>query len=225
MASILKLRNETKPHSSNAAVAFNLQDVRQSADEYLAEVRARAESILQEAEQNAAEILEEARRQGLADAESEVAERVKQSARQLTDVRCRTAIASCETAIERVHEATAEWLQIWREQTVTLAAKMAEKLLRHELSQDRTETLRAWLQEALGALRESRQVRIFVHPDDLAIADQLLRLIARSIPQAAEADVIADASIELGGCVIRTSHGQFDQQLSTQLERLVDQLT
>ena len=44
------------------------------------------------------------------------------------------------------------------------------------------------------------------------------------IPQAAQIEVIPDPEISLGGCIVRSMHGLIDQQLETQLQRLVEQL-
>lgn len=224
MASILKARSPSTA-TKDGPIAFNLQDVQLSADSYLAEVQSRAEEILCEAREMAREVQEKARKQGLEQAEQEFDERVQQAARKLTELRCRTAIASCESALERINETTVNWLTAWRDQTVSLAAHMAEKLVRQEISLDRRKTLSHWLEDALNSLRESRSIHICVHPDDHSIAEQLLELIARSIPQTSEARVVADSKVELGGCIVRTSHGQIDQQLTTQLERLVEQLS
>jgi flagellar assembly protein FliH len=224
MASILKAQTGAVDSDGETPVVFDLKDVKQSAEAYVADAQQNAQRLLDEAESAAESIREEARLRGLEDAETEFNSRVQEAARKLTELRCRTAIASCESAIENVQTLTADWLELWRDQTVTLAASMAEKLLHREIAQDRKHTLRCWLDDALGSLREARSVRVLVHPDDHAVAEQLLEMIARSIPQVAEAVVVVDPEIELGGCIVRTSHGSIDQQLSTQLQQLVHQL-
>jgi flagellar biosynthesis/type III secretory pathway protein FliH len=51
----------------------------------------------------------------------------------------------------------------------------------------------------------------------LAVAGRFLQNLAKSVPQAAQVEVLPDPEISLGGCIVRSSHGQLDQQLETQL--------
>ena len=224
MASILKTQSIDPGESNHSAVAFNLLDVQERAAKYLEEVKDTARNIIQSAEAEADEIRFQAREEGYARARLEMQQRVAEEARQLSDMRCRSAVASCESAVTKLCEDTSLWLSQWRDQTVSLAALIAEKLVRRELQQH-NELLSAWIEEAMQAMADSRHVRLFVHPDDFTIAGTLLEHLAKSVPQAAETEIISDPEIELGGCIVRSSHGQIDQQLSSQLQRLVAQLS
>lgn len=224
MASILKRNPDAITTADPSPVSFNLHDVKQRANDYLEGVRQAATEIVCQAEKDAEQIRQQAKLEGLAAAEAEFHARVQEAAHQLSDRRCRTAIVSCENAVERLNEETAKWLSAWRDQTVSLAKLMAEKLIRREAEHNAASVLQIWLEEALSLNRQSRQLRICVHPDDFTVAGQLLEHIAKSIPQAATAEVIPDPEVELGGCVVHSSHGQIDQQISTQLTRLAEQL-
>ena len=110
-----------------------------------------------------------------------------------------------------------------RNLTVELAARMAEKLVRRAM-QDNEEVLRVWLEEAIIAMRDARELRILVNPGDFSVAGRFLQNLTKMIPQAALIEVIPDPEISLGGCIVRSMHGFIDQQLETQLQRLVEQL-
>ena len=166
----------------------------------------------------------EAKNKGLAEAEAEFQQRVQKAAEKLSDERCRTAISACETSMANLTSDTTQWLALWRNQTVELAARIAEKILRRQMHDD-NELLRVWLEEALVAMRDVRDVRVLVHPDDFAVAGRFLQQLAKSLPQAASVEVIPDPEVSLGGCIVRSSQGLIDQQLETQLQRLVEQLT
>ncbi|MCA9132537.1 MAG: hypothetical protein KDA45_05270 [Planctomycetales bacterium] len=223
MASVLKSEELSRGSDYPQPVVFNVEDVQTRARDYLQQVQQEAAEILAHAHQQAKELRQQAKADGLAAAQAEMQQRVQQAAQQLSDGRCKTAIAACETSVEALARETAQWLDRWRDQTVDLASKIAEKLLRRSM-QDSSETLRAWMEEAIVAMRDVRDIRVHVHPDDFSVAGQFLQQLAKSVPQAASVEILSDPEVSLGGCIVRSSSGQIDQQLETQLQRLVDQL-
>ncbi len=223
MAAVLKSSELSQGSNYPQPLIFNVQDVQKRAQDYLAQVQLEAEQILSDARQQAGTLRAQAVIDGQAQAQTLINQRVEQSAQQLSDARCKTAIAACELTVGKISSETTQWLTIWRNQTVELAARIAEKLLRREM-QDRQETLRVWMEEAIVALRESREIRVMVHPDDFAVAGRFLQQLAKSIPQASTVEILPDPEISLGGCVVRSTQGEIDQQLESQLQRLAEQL-
>lgn len=223
MASVLKSDILARGSEYPQPIAFNVEDVQSRARDYLSQVQQEASAILATAKLDATKILEQAKLDGLAQAETAVTQRVEQSAQQLSDKRCKTAIAACEATVKSLTEDTTKWLAMWRNQSIELAVKIAEKLLRREM-QDKEETLRVWMEEAIVAMRDARDVRVLVHPDDFAVAGRFLQQLAKSVPQAASVEILPDPEISLGGCIVRSTHGHIDQQLESQLQRLVQQL-
>lgn len=223
MATILKQEQLKRSGDAVQLAAFNVDDVQQRARAYLAEVQQQAEQIIAQANSDAAQIREQASQAGFAAGEAEMDERIEARAQQISDTRCKSAIQSCEETVTQLIDETAKWLSTWRNLTVEIASRMAEKVVRREM-RDNQETLRVWLEEALVAMRDERDIRVLVHPDDFAVAGRFLQNLAKLIPQAAHTQVIPDPQIRLGGCVVRSANGQFDLQLETQLQRLVDQL-
>ena len=223
MAAVLKSDQLTSGSSPPQAVAFNMEDVQHRARNYLAEVQREAAELLAAARQEATRLREQAKHEGIAQAQQAIEQQIQSMAQQLSDKRCKTAIATCETATQQLAQQTAQWLAQWRDQTVELASRIAEKILRREMASS-PETLRVWLEEALVAMRDVRELRVLVHPDDFAVAGRFLQQLTRSFPQAANVEVLPDPEISPGGCVVRSQHGQLDQQLESQLQRLVEQL-
>ena len=223
MATILKGDRAGQGSNDPRLVAFNVEDVQDRARAYLLEVQQQAAAIIAEANRGATEIQQAAHQKGLAAGKAEFDQQVERRAQQLADQRCKTAIATCEATVQKLAGETTSWLTNWRNLTVELSAKMAEKLVRRSM-QDNEEVLRVWLEEAIVALRDSRELRVLVNPDDFAVAGRFLQNLTKSIPQAAQIEVIPDPEISKGGCVVRSMHGSIDQQLESQLERLVRQL-
>lgn len=223
MASVLK-SSASYGQGIAKPIAFNIEDVQARAQQYLAEVQQEASDLLAQAQAQVQQIHDDAKADGLAAAESEFEQRVQDAAQKLSDQRCRTAIASCEATVKQLAEDTKGWLGQWRNGTVELASRIADKVVRHTLP-DSNELLRVWLEESLVAMRDSRELRVLVNPDDFAVAGRYLQQMSKTVPAAAAVEVIPDPEIELGGCVVRSAQGSIDQQLSTQLERLVEQLS
>lgn len=219
MASVLKQDGLIRGTAAASPVAFNVEDVQSKARDFLTEVQQQAVTILDQARQEADKIRLQSKQDGMRDAQKQIDE----TANRLSDQRCRTAIAGCQHSVQQLNEATVQWLAQWRNQTVQLAARIAEKLVRREMASN-NELLRVWMEEAIVALRDERDLRVLVHPDDFSIAGRFLQSMAKSVTHAASVEIIPDPEIHPGGCIVRSKHGQIDQQLETQLQRLVDQL-
>ncbi len=223
MATILKGDRVSQSSTDAHMIAFNMEDVQERARAYLAEIQQQAAQIIDEANKKAVEITMTAHQAGLASGRAEFDAQVERRAQQLSDQRCKTAIASCESTVTQLANETTTWLTHWRNLTVDLASQMAEKLVRRSMK-DNEEVLRVWLEEAIIAMRDARELRILVNPDDFAVAGRFLQNLTKMIPQAAQIEVIPDPEISQGGCIVRSMHGFIDQQLETQLQRLVEQL-
>lgn len=223
MASVLK--HDTLVHGSSRAepIAFNIEDMQSRARDYLVEIQSQATELLERARLEAVQIRSQAQLEGTLAAQADIQQRIEEAAAKLSDQRCKTAIAACEQTVKQISEATTEWLSQWRNQTVTIAAKIAEKLVRSQMK-DNNELLRVWMEEAIVAMRDERDLRVLVHPDDFAIAGRFLQSLSRTVPHAGNVEIVPDPQIHSGGCVVKSKNGLIDQQLETQLQRLVEQL-
>lgn len=223
MATILKGDRIAQGSTDTQLTTFNMEDVQDRARAYLVEIQQQAADIIEEANKKAVDIEMAAHQAGLASGKAEFESQVERRAQQLSDQRCKTAVASCEATVQQLLSETTTWLTNWRNLTVELASQMAEKLVRRSMK-DNEEVLRVWLEEAIVAMRDARELRVLVNPDDFAVAGRFLQNLTKMIPQAAQIEVIPDPEIALGGCIVRSMHGFIDQQLETQLQRLVEQL-
>ena len=223
MATILKQAQLQQSSAEQRIVAFNVDDVQQRAQAYLAQVREQAAEVLASAKREADSVRNTARTAGLAEAQKDLNQQVEERARQLTEERIRTAMAACQQAVDSLSQDTTSWLHEWRDLTIELAVSMAEKLVRQSMAHG-VEPLRVWLEEALMLMRDARDVHILVHPDDFTWAGRYLQQMAKHVPHAGTAEVLPDPEVSRGGCIVRCQHGQVDQQLETQLARLGEQL-
>lgn len=223
MAAVLKSEQLASGGPHPQAIVYNVEDVQARAREYFQQVQQEAAGILAKAHQDAIQIRERAQTDGIAQAQATIEQNIQHAAQQLSDARCKTAVTACEATVQQLSQQTSAWLAVWRNQTVTLASRIAEKILRREML-DRDETLRVWMEEAIVSMREVRELRVLVHPDDFAVAGRFLQQLSKSVPQAAHVEIIPDPEVSSGGCIVRSAHGQLDLQLEAQLQRLMEQL-
>ncbi len=198
------------------SVAFNFDDMAVEADKYLAKVRAEAGKIVAQARQEAGTIQKKAEQAGRDAAMMTVEEMVR---KQLA-----TALPALGEVVRDIQHAKQAWLRHWEASAVHVAAAIAERLIRRELSRHPEITL-TLVREALELAAGSSQLRVHLNPADReALGDQVEMLIDELSPLA-EIELIADAEISPGGCRVETRFGVIDHQFEAQLKRIEEELT
>lgn len=209
----------TDQHRTSHTVAFNFDDLATKAGQYLDQVRAEAAKIVAEARQEAVRLKQKAeaegRREGLAAVERMTEERLAQ---QLATLR-----PALEQAVQEIRHARQAWLHQWETGAVHLAAAIAARLLRREVSQTPEVTL-TLVREALELAAGNPQLRIRLHPADHASLGGQVEFIARELAPLAETELIADPQIAAGACRVETRFGVIDQQWESQLARIEEEL-
>jgi flagellar biosynthesis/type III secretory pathway protein FliH len=171
--------------------------MRQRAAEAGVESRALVESARAQAEAIRAQAAAEGREEGLASATEVVA----------------------RAALERQ-----DLLASAEPQLVELAFAVAQRVLARVVERDR-EAVVDIASRALEAVRQRIDVRLRVHPDDLAsLRDAEPRLIER-LARARCIALLSDPSVGRGGVVVETEAGSVDARLATQLAGLRRALT
>ena len=221
MATIIK--RETQESASGLElrkVAYDLTDLSSQGDAYLLEVRAEAVKIVQQAEQEAAVIRQEAEAAGKLAAEAAI-ERIldEKVAKQM-----KTLTPALASAVKQIEDSRQDWLRHWESSATQFACSIAARIIRREL-QSQPEIALEWVQESLQMCAGAAEITVRLNPSDLDTLGDQVRQLTEVFQPAAEAKIVADASISLSGCRIETEFGSIDQQLETQLERLQQELS
>lgn len=90
---------------------------------------------------------------------------------------------------------------------VLLAVAIARKIVGEELAA-KPEHVRALVREALDRVRRAERVRVRVHPDDASVVRDL------------GVEIVEDATIERGGCIVESELGDIDARLAVRLDAL-----
>ena len=104
-----------------------------------------------------------------------------------------------------------------------LAAAMAARIVRRELREQPEITL-TLVREALELAAGSPDVRLHLNPQDCQTLGEEVRKLTKTMSALGQAEVTADESIGQGGCRVETRFGTIDQQIESQLNRIVEEL-
>ncbi|QDU88232.1 flagellar assembly protein H [Pirellulimonas nuda] len=221
MATVIKRESAHATSSSGGVrpVSFDFEDISQSREKYLESVRAEAAKIIKEAHAEAAQVRQQAEHAGRESAE--------QSADQLLGERVREHVDALKPTLDALVEAVAQeraaWVGHWERSIVALAAQIAGRLVRSELTR-RPELSLAWLREALEVATGAEGIRVRVNDADYARYGPSMEQITASVARIAPGQVVPDPAVSPGGCVIETEFGAIDAQLESQLDRITEEL-
>jgi flagellar assembly protein FliH len=217
MATVIKSTLGTR---QSLPIAFSFEDVSQQANQYLNEVQAQAASIVATAQQHADGVRRRAEEDGrgaaMRAAEKLLDEKVGQ--------RMQTLLPALEKLVNELSDARQSWLRHWEHSAIRLAAKIAERVVRREIAKT-PEIQLDLVREALEMAAGSPQLKIAMNPADLATLGGQVEKLVKQIAPVAQADIVAEEAISLGGCRVETRRGLIDQQIETQLQRIVAELT
>jgi flagellar assembly protein FliH len=221
MATIIKRESEYYPSGTRlSAMALDMSDMSDQAEEYLEAIRAEALKIVEEAQQEALTVRAQAELAGRQAAEAAI-ERIldEKVARQMKSL-----IPALAEAVKQIDDSRQEWLQAWETRTVQLACAIAQRIVRRELKQQ-PELSAPWIAEALRMCAGSAEITLRLNPADHATLGAQATKLALEFHPAAPAKIVADDSITPGGCRVETEFGSIDQQIETQLERVAEELS
>ena len=221
MATIIKRHAQQESPSGPAVrgVAFDFQDLAGHADEYVASVRSEAAKIIQQAHTEAAKIRLQAEQAGRQAAEAAIEKLLTEK----VAARMQTIRPALDNIVAQLADARGAWLDHWDRASLELAARMAERLVRGQLGQ-RPEITLTWVREALELASGSSQITVRLNPDDHQNLGPQVDELAQAMGQLDQTRLVADPAISPGGCVVETQYGTIDQQVETQLARLVQDL-
>jgi flagellar assembly protein FliH len=217
MATIIRA---TEHNRSVHQPQFNFEDMAAQAGQYLDKVRAEAAQIIAVARKDAETIRKQAEVDGKASAQKAIHDLARQQMTQQTA----TLFPALRAVIQQLQQAKQSWLMHWERAGVHVATAIAQKIIRREVAQEPSISMRL-LREALELAAGHTELRIRLNSHDhRVLGDEAQSLIKELNPMAA-AEVIADAEVSAGGCVVETRFGTIDQQIESQLARIEEELT
>lgn len=212
-------------------VAFNFEDLREQAAAQLSKAREEAASIVDQARRDAEALrqktIEEARvqgrKEGLQTAQQTIDQQVKTLVEQRFSEHLTTTLPALAQAAGALREERDHWLLRWEQAAVELGVAIAEKLLKSNLAA-KPELAAGMIAEALQLAAGQPQLKVRLHPLDLERLGAHSGAVVQHLKACGMPELIADATISPGGCVIDTQHGEIDARLETMLNRIASEL-
>ena len=221
MSTVIKAgRIQGDSGNSVRSIAFSFDDMSRQADAYLKEVRQEAAKIVKQAEVEAQEIRQKAEQQG----QQAALKAADQVLEEKVGKHLRTLVPAIEKAAVEVEQARHDWLNRWHQTAVHTACLIAERVIRREIEKHPEITLDL-IRETLELAAGSDEIELHISQQDFAALGGQVESLATALKRIAPATVHADPQIEAGGCRVVTKFGSIDQQISTQLDRIQQELS
>lgn len=100
---------------------------------------------------------------------------------------------------------------------VQLALEVAQHILQREIQENPTVILPI-VRAALTQVTNQEQVQVRVHPDDFAFVHAALPELEKLFQNGQAVQVLPDATVTRGGCILDTPYGMLDAQIDTQFD-------
>lgn len=225
MSGIIKA---TDNNNAVQCVAFNLDDMAARAERHvhqcLDQLRAEGNKIVAKAKEEAQSIRKQAEVEGRKAGETAGRAAIEQIVERQLSEQLGTLLPALKQMVEEICHAKQAWLTHWEKNVVHLAAAIAQRVIRRELTAQPEISL-ALVREALELASGSSQVRVYMNPADHAALGTQVQTLVKEFSPLAPAELLADPQITSGGCRVDTQFGSIDQQLEIQLARIEAELT
>lgn len=219
MATVIKAGKIVPSGTAIQHAEFNFEDMSAQASAYLDSVRHKAAQILTQAQQQAKQTFVQAAERGRQSA----IDGARKAAVDEMNTRWQALLPVLQQAIENTAQLRTNWLRQWEQQVIQLALAVAERLVRGELSR-RPTIAHEWIRETLELAASGQRVTLRLHPTDCEALGPLRDSLLSQFGNLAPTDIVPDANVEAGGCRVETEFGYFDQQITTQLKRIEEEL-
>jgi flagellar assembly protein FliH len=214
-----------------SSVAFNFEDIQSRCDTYKAQISVECRELIQNATKQAEEIRRKAQadghsegyRNGLKQAETEIAQRSQQLADELVEQRLSTVLPAVSQLLDEIVTARSQCQAEWERELVDLSTGIAEKLIRRTFEAT-PEAMVGLVQEAVQLAVGKTSLELRLNPRDLEALGDRVRVAVRESARGIEVKLLGDDKVSPGGCIVMTEHGEIDAQIETLLTRISDEL-
>ena len=170
---------------------------------------------------------DEGHSKGYADGEMQATidytEKVQREAEIQLGAQLETLIPALKTMIDRLELAKQAFLQRWEQSAVKIAETIAAKAINRQLP-DMIDVPIRLLREALELGTGSTSVLIRLNNEDYAALKPQIDLLIQEMMRSVQTEIVSDATISPGGCILETPHGTIDNRIESRLVRIEEEL-
>ncbi|MBN2209347.1 MAG: hypothetical protein JW759_08640 [Candidatus Coatesbacteria bacterium] len=179
---------------------------------------AEADGILNDARARASQILKEAREQGFNRGKEEGVREAKEGALNAAKADVASAVTALLSAASELMTVREKALADNDTEMLGLVLGVVRLVLSREIKTDKSLILQQ-IRRAAKILGEADEITVKLHPLDLKVAQKNMDDL---VPEgkSMKLSMVADKSVEMGGCLLECNRGTVDARISTQLERI-----
>ncbi len=166
-------------------------------------------------ERNARAAEQAAYERGRLDAEKDLGQQLLQQRNELLELQ--------QGVLESLRQAVPEVVQQTEDALIQIALESVKKIVAGIPIE--SALVEAIVREAVGQTKETAEVTIQLHPDDLALLRKHPSPILQGLPEAGPLKFIASSEITRGGCLVQTRFGLLDARRETKLEQIRESLS
>lgn len=209
-------------------IVLDLGDLRRQGEQLKAQARAEAQQIIEQARRDAQNVAHGAEEAGWQRGEKAGYEKGLAEGRQTGHDE---AMAQSAEQLAALHKAWSDALAAWQAQRrqmildanqslMELAVTLARKII-HRVPQVDPRAVADQVAAAVDHVARPSRITVRINPQDRPVIQNALPGIIDQAIQVTGADIVDDANIQPGGCVITYGRGRIDATLDKQLDRLV----
>ena len=151
------------------------------------------------------------------------AEKVQREAEIQLGTKLETLLPALKTMIDRLDMAKQSFLQQWERSAIKVAEAIAAKAIDRQLPEMVDVPLRL-LKEALELGTGSTSMRIRLNKDDYATLQPQIDILIQEMTRSVPTEIVGDASVSPGGCILETPQGTIDNRIETRIARIEEEL-
>jgi flagellar assembly protein FliH len=174
--------------------------------------RADAARILLEAAEQRGAIFEQARQEARAEMQREVIQEFRP--------RVEEAVAGFEEVVRSGEAAFLETLEAHREELITLALAVAERVILRSAEEDRN-LVRRTVEAALKAASDRQSVTLRINPEDIEILEEFETDLLSKFDDLETLKFESDRRVDRGGAWVETPSGFIDARIRTQIAEIM----
>lgn len=220
------------------AVVLDFGDLQRQGQEILRAAKANAQQIIEQARAEREELIHGASAEGRAQG---IAVGLEQGRAEGREQAAATALAESQARIDNLEQT---WVTVLSEfaaqrdalihaatkDVAQLATEIASRVIKRAVAVDPA-IIADQVAAALAVVVRPTEVLLLIHPADRDFVSRALPALLSALPVIRHVDLVDDASIERGGCILRTrgdrsagdaGGGEVDARLQTQISRIVD---
>lgn len=131
--------------------------------------------------------------------------------------------AQAQAVLKQAEEIRAQTLNDLEPEVLELAVDIARRMVAEQLTLE-PETISGIVRTALERVRDRERFLVYAHPQDARVLETRLDDFRQLVSPDAVIKIIADESIQAGGCRIETELGLVDATLESRWQALLDAL-